>query len=121
MKDFTNNYFKKLKEKAYLTRRFDNDGQAKAYWSWHASTEYKCNVFEVRDLPWEKDAHDFIACLKEAGVNEFAITDRSTNLMSLLHAFNQEGCSIKGVCEVERQVECWNGLEKKLQGILMSF
>lgn len=98
-----------------------NEGSMKAYWAWENSFLSKADFFEVRDLPWEKDAHDFIACLKEAGVTEFAITDKSTGLMDVLHAFGKEGCQMKGVCEVKR-IENNFGTEEttSYNGILMS-
>ena len=152
MKNYTNGYFRMMKdigegferiraqrkaEKEELIKNEDWDalekwyereksfpapfsqGYIKAYRAWMESTEYNSDVFEVRDLPWEKDAHDFIICLKEARVSEFAITDRSTALMDLLHAFEKEGCTMKGLCEVKHTDERWG--EKEIRnGILMS-
>ena len=96
-----------------------SDGYMKAFWAWIDSTRYKTEVFAVSELPWEKDAHDFVACLREAGISEFAITDRSTNLMPLLHAFAKEGCSMKGLCDVKYINDRW-GEEEMRNGILMS-
>ena len=96
-----------------------SDGYMKAYWAWNESTRYNTEVFEVSELPWQKDAHDFISCLKEAGISEFAITDRSTALMDLLHAFEKEGCTMKGLCEVKHIDERWGEKETR-NGILMS-
>ena len=98
-----------------------NEGSMKAYWAWENSFLSKADFFEVRDLPWEKDAHDFVACLKEAGVSEFAITDKSTGLMDVLHALNKEECEMKGLCEVKRIENNWGTEEtKSYNGILMS-
>lgn len=97
-----------------------NDGAMKAYWAWENSFLSKADFFEVRDLPWEKDAHDFVACLKEAGVSEFAITDKSTALMDVLHALSNEGCEMKGLCTVKRIENNWGTEEtKSYNGILM--
>lgn len=97
-------------------------GYMKAYRAWQESTENQSSTFEVQDLPWAKDAHDFIACLKEAGITEFAITDRSTALMELLHVLaDEEGCKMTGLCKVTRNENRWGeeGTET-YDGILMS-
>ncbi len=96
-------------------------GYMKAYRAWKHSTEYKTDYFEVNDLPWEDDAHDFLICLKEAGVEEFAITESSTALMGVLHALGKEGCQMRGFCEVKRIENNWGEDEvKTYNGILMS-
>ena len=98
-----------------------SDGYMKAYWAWKNSIDHSSDAFEVDDLPWEKDAHDFVACLREAGVSEFAITDKSTGLMDVLHALAKEGCQMKGLCEVKRIENNWGEDEtKSYNGILMS-
>ena len=72
-------------------------------------------------FPGKKDAHDFVACLREAGVSEFIITDKSTGLMDVLHALGKEGCEMKGLCEVKRIENNWGEDETKTyNGILMS-
>ena len=96
-------------------------GYMKAYWAWQNSIDHSSDAFEVSELPWEKDVHDFVACLKEAGVREFAITDRSTALMDVLHALGKEGCQMRGLCEVKRIENNWGEDEAKTyNGILMS-
>ena len=97
------------------------DGYMKAFRAWQNSTEYKADCFEVNDLPWERDVHEFITCLKEAGITEFAVTDKSTGLVDVLHAFGKEGCTIKGFCTVKRIENNWGKEENKTyNGILMS-
>ena len=98
-----------------------SDGYMKAYWAWRGSIEHKSDILEVSDLPWERDAHDFVACLKEAEVSEFAITDKSTGLMDVLHALSKEGCQMKELCEVKRIENNWGDDETKTyNGILVS-
>ena len=78
-------------------------GQTAAYRAWKTSQLHRTSHFEVSELPWDTEAHDFIQTLREAGVTEFAITDRSTALMELLHLFaDEEGCRMVGLCKVER-------------------
>ncbi len=82
-------------------------GYMKAYWAWKNSVENNADTFEMDDFLWDKEVHGFVACLKEAGVSEFAITNRSTGLMDNLHALEKEGCQMKGLCIVHRRENRW--------------
>ena len=100
-------------------------GYMTAYRAWQGSRENDSRtsgepVFEVSNLPWDKEAYDFVACLKEACVTEFAITDQSTALMQLLHILEDEGCKLKCLCKVTRS-ECRFGRDntETYDGILM--
>ena len=102
-------------------------GQMSAYRAWQNSTANESSVngekiLEVNDLPWDYEAHDFAQTLKEAGITEFAITDRSTALMELLHILaDEEGCKVVELCKVTRSEKRWGGTETEiLNGILMS-
>ena len=97
-------------------------GQMSAYRAWQNSSANESSYFEVNDLPWDKEAHDFVETLKEAGITEFAITDQSTALMRVLHILaDEEGCKLVGLCKVTRSEKRWGeeGTEE-YDGILMS-
>ena len=97
-------------------------GQMSAYRAWQNSTANESSIFEVNDLPWDNEAHDFITCLKEAGITEFAVTDQSTALMRVLHILaDEEGCKLEGFCKVIRSERRWGEDETtEHNGILMS-
>ena len=102
-------------------------GQMSAYRAWQNSTANESNlngesVLEVNNLPWDNEAHDFITCLKESGITEFAVTDQSTALMRVLHILaDEEGCKLIGLCKVTRSEKRWGeeGTEE-YDGILIS-
>lgn len=100
MNDKTNTYFNALQEAA-------TNGQAKAWQAWTETTRSQSSAFEVRDLPWDRDIHDFVETLRAAGVAEFAVTDRSTALMGCLHRLVDEGCTMQGLCKVTRDEIRW--------------
>ena len=79
-------------------------GQSKALrlWIWAETEEL---VFD--DFVWEKEAHDFIDTLRKAGIKTFVTTDKSTALMENMHWFQQNGCTLMGLCKVEETDE-WN-------------
>ncbi|MCI8815544.1 MAG: hypothetical protein HFF15_01785 [Angelakisella sp.] len=83
------------------------NGQDKAFCAWFESVRDESSTFEVRDLPWDKDTHDFVETLRAAGITEFAVTDQSTALMRLLHLLAAEGCTMQELCKVTRNEICW--------------
>lgn len=95
------------------------EGQDKAYRAWEKTIRTESSAFEVEDLPWDKDAHDFVETLRAAGITEFAVTDQSTALMRLLHLLAAEGCTMQGLCKVARREVRW-GVEETTEhdGIL---
>lgn len=107
MTDQINTYFRALEQassEAPLT-----DGKHKAYIAWVKSLRSQSSIFEVEDLPWDKDTHDFVETLRAAGITEFAVTDQSTALMRLLHLLAAEGCTMQGLCKVTRSEIRWEG------------
>ena len=117
MTDQINTYFRALEQassEAPLT-----DGKHKAYIAWVKSLRSQSSIFEVEDLPWDKDTHDFVETLRAAGITEFAVTDQSTALMRLLHLLAAEGCTMQGLCKVTRSEIRWGGEStEEYQGIL---
>ena len=94
-------------------------GQMVAYHAWFNSTRNQSSDFEVQDLPWENNTHDFVETLRAAGIVEFAVTDQSTALMRLLHLLAAEGCTMQGLCKVTRSEIRWGGEgTEEYQGIL---
>lgn len=107
-----NTYFQAMNQTA-------TDGQGKAFRAWLRSVQSESGIFEVEDLPWAKDTHDFVETLRAAGSTEFAVTDRSTDLMELLHRLADEGCTMQGLCKVTRSETRWGGEgTKEYPGIL---
>ena len=84
------------------------DGQDKAFRAWLRSVQSESSIFEVEDLPWAKDTHDFVETIGAAEITVFAVTDRSTDLMELLHRLADEGCTMQGLCKVTRKEISWS-------------
>lgn len=94
-------------------------GQRNAYTAWHNTIDNESSTFEVSDLPWSKDTHDFVDALRAAGITEFAVTDRSSGLMDGLHNLAEEGCTMQGLCMVTRSEARWgNEGTEEYPGIL---
>ena len=137
MKETTNTYFQSMEStireynNAKRTRLEKKDfpfnqGQMTAFWAWKYSTDFQStcngeNILEVSGLPQAKDIHDFVTCLREAGVDTFATTDESTALLRSLHALSEEGCQMTGLCKVIRTETRWGANETETyNGLLMS-
>lgn len=113
----SNTYFQAMNQAS--TGIHFTDGQLRAYRAWLESTRNESSTFEVQDLPWDRDIHDFVETIRAAGVTEFAVTDQSTALMRLLHLLAAEGCTMQGLCKVTRSETRWGGEgTKEYPGIL---
>lgn len=77
-------------------------GQSKAWRMWYRNEREEMNF---DDFVWEKEAKDFIDTLRAAGVKTFTFTNTSTALMENMHWFQQNGCTLMGLCEVEETDE----------------
>ena len=97
-----NTYFQTIQNNAERT-----DGQDKACIAWIKTIRNESSIFEVEDLPWDRDTHDFVETLRAAGITEFAVTDQSTALMRLLHLLAAEGCTMQGLYKVTRKENRW--------------
>ena len=88
------------------------DGQSKAFrlWYWSETDERNMN-----DHLWDKEVHDFVETLREAGIETFTMTNASTALMDNMHALVDEGCTFLGLCKVV-STERWNK-GKMLNGV----
>ena len=107
MTEQTNTYFQALEQASNDSPL--TDGKHRAYIAWLNSLRNQSSAFEVDDLPWPRDIHEFVETLRAAGVTEFAITDRSTGLMEGLHKLATEGCTMQGLCKVTRREVRWGG------------
>lgn len=87
-----------------------SDGTYKAFqlWYWGETEELQMDEFV-----WEREAHDFIETLREAGIETFVFTNQSTALMENMHWFVNEGCTLVGLCEVESACR-WDHGKKKM-------
>ena len=107
MTEQTNAYFQALEQTSNELAL--TDGRHRAYIAWFKSIRNQSSTFEVDDLPWPRDIHEFVETLRAAGITEFAVTDRSTGLMEGLHLLAAEGCTMQGLGKVTRSEIRWEG------------
>ena len=103
MKEQTRNYFENLRENNENDASKVARGTMAAYWCYMNTIDYNSSELECRDMPWERDISDFVNTLREAGVETFAITEKSTSLLENLHALAELGCTIDCLCTVNRK------------------
>ncbi|MBR1810989.1 MAG: hypothetical protein IJ766_04975 [Clostridia bacterium] len=84
-----------------------NSGELEAVRAWNPEAD----TFIATDHLWTKDIHDFVACLREAGVKTFLFTDTSTALMESIHEFAKEGVRLEGP-ETFTTNDGWNNEER---------
>lgn len=92
------------------------DGEMIATRFWAHSAE----TMIVNDHLWLKDVHDFVTCLREAGVGTFLFTDQSTALMETIHEFAKEGLTLDGP-ETITDNDTWNGQPRTILALRFSF
>ena len=93
-------------------------GAQKAYRAWAQSIARQEDEVEMEDSCWENEWHDFIETLRNAGVETFVTTCKSTGLMEDLHGYAKEGCTMLGLCTITRRESRWGDEEPyEVQGI----
>ena len=96
-------------------------GACKAYRAWASSISRQEDELEMDDFLWEKEVHDFIEALRNAGIKTFVYTNQSTSVMENLHAFAAEGCVMEGLCTITRRESRWGDEEPaEVMGIRFS-
>lgn len=97
-----------------------NRAQMAAYQDWVNCKNNASNYYECDDLPWADEILYYAQIVRNAGIHEIAITDRSSNLMKGLHAFKQCGYEVVSLCEVTHNEKRWNGIQMTtIPGILL--
>lgn len=89
-------YFEAMENKQN-SEKFSS-GVNKAYWAWYYS-DFQGEI--ICDTMWNKEVHDFVSTMREAGVKSFIYIDKSTTLMDNLHSFVKEGCEISNLVILE--------------------
>ena len=107
-------------EKEAMKFPFSN-GACKAYRAWKTSLRRQQDEVEMEDFLWEKEVADFIDSLRQAGIKTFVYTNQSTAVMSNLHDFAANGCTMQGLCTIIRQENRYGEDEAyEVQGIRFS-
>ena len=98
-----------------------SQGISKAYRAWKTSVIRHENEVEMDDFLWEKEVHDFVEALREAGFTSFVYTNQSTAVMENLHSLAAEGCKLEGLCNITRHEARWGDEEPyEVHGIRFS-
>lgn len=94
-------YFNEMEKQAVNGKEFPS-GSSRAFSAWTYRNR-DCEDFEITFSVWEREIHDFIGTLREAGVKSFIFTDHSTALMYNIHGFVAEGCKMGDLVTVEHK------------------
>lgn len=82
-------------------------GACKAYRAWMHTIEREEDEVEMDDFLWEKEIDDFVDTLRKAGIASFIFTNQSTAVMENIHGFTAAGCTMEGLCKIERIEKCF--------------
>lgn len=104
-------------EEAQMKYPFSS-GANKAYRAWKYS---EGDELIMDDFCWDRERHDFIEALRQAGIQTFVVTNQSTGLMEDLHGYVAEGCTMLGLHTFTRVKESFGEkIEEQVQGIRFS-
>lgn len=95
-------------------------GTCKAYRAWATSLSRKEDELEMDDFLWSEEVADFIGTLREAGIETFVYTNRSTSVMGNLHQIAAAGCTMLGLCTITRKETKWDEEPTEVLGIRFS-
>ena len=95
---------KDLQEKISRNTYPISAGARKAYKAYKQSLEKNTEELEMSDFLWDNEVEDFLDTLKKAEINSFVYTNQSTAVMENMHAFEEQGCKIQGLCKITRKV-----------------
>lgn len=102
---FVNPVLEKLMGKP--TKEMTN-GEFMAYTGYRATKEGNCDIFKTSNITHMQDwISDFLDVLRNAGVDRFVITERTTNLIEVLHELEAAGCTIEGTIVLKVQYVDW--------------
>ena len=96
-------------------------GANKAYRAWASSVNRQQDEVEMDDFLWDRDVEDFVDTLRKAGIRTFVYTNQSTAVMENLHGFAAAGCTMDGLCRIQRNERRWGTDEpEQVMGIRFS-
>ena len=92
-----------------------SSGANKAHRAWHYS---EGDEVVMDDFCWDRERHDFIDALRQAGIRSFVVTNQSTGLMEDIHGYIAEGCRMEGPCTIIKKDNRWGEeTEETIQGL----
>ena len=87
-----------------------SQGASAALLAYDQSVNLGLGALAVKEMPFLPDMPAFLDCLKEAGIAEFLLYERSSGLMEVLHCLLANGWQICGVCEMKDRSKSMPGL-----------
>ncbi len=92
-----------------------SSGANKAFRAWRY-TEGEEVIMD--DFCWDRERHDFIDALRQAGIQSFVASNQSTGLMEDIHGYIAEGCRMEGPCTIiKKDNKFGEETEETIQGL----
>ena len=88
-----------------------SQGASAALLAYDQSVNLGLGALAVKEMPFLPDMPAFLDCLKEAGIAEFLLCDRSSGLMGVLHCLLANGWQMCGACEMNDRSKPLLGLQ----------
>jgi len=75
---------------------------------------------DFHDVIWDKEVPGLIATLRQLGIEKFTFSSGWSSAVETAWLFQQNGCSLQGLVEVNGNKDCFTGDHEKRHGYLFS-
>lgn len=77
-------------------------------------------LLDINDVVWEKDVETLVKGLREFGIEQFTFSSGWSSAVDTAWLFQQNGCKLLGLVEINGNMDFLKGVHQKLHGYLFS-
>lgn len=75
-------------------------------------------LLDISEVVWEKDAENFISCMREVGIRQFTFSSTWSSTVETAWLFKQNGCELEGLVEINGSKNFFEEKREKKHGYL---
>ena len=75
-------------------------------------------LLDISEVVWEKDAENFISCMREVGIRQFTFSSTWSSAVETAWLFKQNGCELEGLVEINGSMNFFEEKREKKHGYL---
>ena len=77
-------------------------------------------LLDINDVVWDKDVEALVNCLRQYGIKKFTFSSGWSSAGDTAWLFQQNGCKLEGLVEINGNMNYLSGEHEKLHGYLFS-
>jgi len=107
--------------RALLNSIAELGGAASRIWrEYDQARENGNDLLDINDVVWDKDVEALLNCLRQYGIEKFTFSSGWSSAVDTAWLFQQNGCKLEGLVEVNGNMNYLSGEHEKLHGYLFS-